>query len=218
MSSKDVPLSGVTATGLPGKVTARVIANFAVQHYRAAQLFADNSSRIELENAGNEFGPFVEEIRAYVSAAILSSAAALEALINELYIAHHSKLRGAIPDFEKEFWGRKGIERKPILQKYQHALRLLEKPRFDPVDPVFEDAATLIGLRNSLVHFKPLWDAEREQIVKLHDRLSNKFALSEFATETADFVTIRCMTGACAPLGSQRRARIDLRVWNTYCY
>ena len=42
------------------------------------------------------------------------SAAALEALINELFIADGSKLRALLSDFETQFWGQRGrgIERK----------------------------------------------------------------------------------------------------------
>ena len=55
----------------------------------------------------------------------MSATASLEALINELFIAHGSKLRAQLKDFEVEFWGKRGIERKPILDKYQHALAML---------------------------------------------------------------------------------------------
>lgn len=69
-------------------VTGRVIANFAGQHLQAAALFRNNLRVVEAEHASQEFGAFFEIIRCYASASIMSATASLEALINELFIAH----------------------------------------------------------------------------------------------------------------------------------
>ena len=115
----------------PHPPTVKVIHNFALEHLKAATIFRDHVVKLEAENAGKEWGSFCEEIRSYVSACILSATAALEALINELFIAHNCRLRNLFTDFEKEFWGPRGIERKTILYKYQLALEMLGKPRLD---------------------------------------------------------------------------------------
>lgn len=128
----------------------------------------------------------------------MSSAAALEANVNELFIAHGGPLRSTLSDFDAQFWGKKGIEQKPILAKYQEAMKILGKGELPEDSPFYEDAECLIGLRNSLVHFKPLWDPERKRQVDLVEKLKNKFALSSFCDEGADFISMKCMSHGCA--------------------
>src|SRR5687767_3067117 len=135
--------------------TGRVIANFAWQHLRAATIFRDHLIKLETDNAGRAFGSFFLEMRSYGSACIMSAAASLEALINELFIAHNSPLRAQLPDFESKFWGKGGIERKPILEKYQLALKMLNQPLLNEHSSPYRDAWALIELRNALVHYKP---------------------------------------------------------------
>jgi hypothetical protein len=66
------------------EVSARVIANFAWQHLKAATIFRDHVTALEKEYIKGDFGAFFEEIRSYASACLMSSVASLEALINEL--------------------------------------------------------------------------------------------------------------------------------------
>jgi hypothetical protein len=178
--------------------TGRIISTFAFQHLMAAALFARQARVIERQNLEMPFGAFFEDIRSYVSGAIMSSTAALEANINELFIAHGGPLRSTLSNFDAQFWGKKGIEQKPILAKYQKAMRILGKKELREDSPFYEDAECLIGLRNSLVHFKPLWDPERKKQVDLVGKLKNKFALSSFCDGGADFITMKCMSHGCA--------------------
>ena len=144
------------------------------------------------------FGAFFEDIRSYVSGAIMCSAAALEANVNELFIAHGGPLRCALPDFDTQFWGKNRIEMKQILEKYQKALKILGKTKLPQNAQFFEDAQCLIDMRNSLVHFKPLWDPRRGKDVDILEKLQNKFVLSSFCDEGADFISMKCMSHACA--------------------
>jgi hypothetical protein len=128
----------------------------------------------------------------------MSAVASLEALINELFIAHNSRLRAQLSDFESEFWGLKGIERKSILNKYQKALEMLRQPLLDERASVYRDAWALIELRNALVHYKPTWDPERQRQVELVEVLDGKFAPSPFPDSGANFVSMRCMSASCA--------------------
>jgi len=184
-------LAGIKATG-------RVIATFAWQHLQAATLFRDHLLHLEAEHSGHEFGAFFENIRCYASACIMSATASLEALINELFIAHGSKLRAQLNDFEAEFWGKGGIERRPILDKYQHALDMLNTPRYDEQTSPYRDAWGLIELRNALVHYKPTWDPERQRQTELAEVLKDRFPLSPFPDTGSDFVTMKCMSAGCA--------------------
>jgi hypothetical protein len=180
------------------EATGRVIANFAWQHLKAATTFRDHLVRLEAEHGGRPFGSFFEEIRSYGSACIMSATASLEALINELFIAHNSRLRALLVDFEAKFWGKRGIERRPILEKYQLALEMLGQPRLDERTPPYLDAWALIELRNALMHYKPTWDPDRRRHVELKDVLSGRFPLSPFPDAGADFVSMKCMSAGCA--------------------
>lgn len=179
------------------QVTARVIATFAWQHLKAATIFRDHVIEVEVKNAGQPLGPFFEELRSYTSGCIMSAAASLEALINELFISPHCALRPMLPDFESQFWGENGIERENVFKKYQRALRMLGKPPLDVHAQPYRDAWALVGLRNALVHFKPIWDPERQQKVELAEILAGKYDVSPFVDENADFVTMQSMSAGC---------------------
>lgn len=179
----------------------RVIANFAWKHLKAASLFRDHVLRIETDHMGLPLGAFFEDIRSYASACIMSSAASLEALINELFIAHEGNLRAQMSDFETEFWGSKGgkgIEGKRTLDKYQLALAMLNVSKFNPKASPYREASALVELRNALVHHKPTWDRARGREVELAEVLKGRFLVSPFPDEGADFVTMKCMSHGCA--------------------
>lgn len=175
--------------------TAQVIANFALQHFKAACLFQKQVEAIEHSHRDQEFGAFFEIIRSYCSGTILSSVAALEALINELFNSPTSRLYQLKDNPDRvDFPQNKNPE---ILKKYQKALRLLEKNSIDEDGSIFCEAKYLIFLRNHLVHFKPVYD-EKHEHVKLKNFLGGKFALSPFPDKGADFFTMKCMSAGCA--------------------
>ena len=179
------------------QASADVIANFALQHLKAAIIFRDHVIALENEHIYDQFGSFFEEIRSYASACFMSSAASLEALINELFIAHNGALRTQINNFEDEFWGNGGIVHKSILEKYNIALKKLNKAPLEEHTSQFRDVWALIGLRNTLVHYKPTWDPDRKRKVALSEVLNGKFPLSPFPDAGADFVSMKCMSAGC---------------------
>jgi hypothetical protein len=176
----------------------RVIDNFALQHLRAAAMFRDHLIVLERRNAGAPSDDFFEESRCYGSACIMSATACLEALINEFYIAHNSPLRNKFTDFETQFWAENGLWRKRTLDKYQTALKVLGIRRIDKQSATYKNAKALIGLRNTIVHFKPAWDDVRQSTVALVNELEGKFELSPFVDGKADFIGMRCMSAGCA--------------------
>ncbi len=179
------------------EATSRVIDNFAWQHLKAATTFRDQVIAIELQNSGKPFGSYFTDIRSYGSACIMSATASLESLINEFFIWPDGPLRQGLQNFESEFWGRNGIEWKPPLQKYQKALEMLGKQKFDEHVPPYRDAWALIELRNYLVHYKPTWDPDRNRKVELVEVLTDKYMLSPFLDGPADFVTKQSMSSGC---------------------
>jgi hypothetical protein len=180
------------------EASARVIANFAWQHLKAATLFREHVMEIEAKNFGEPLGVFFEDIRSYCSACIMSCAAALEALINELFIAPNLRLRPMLGNFEEEFWGRNGIENKSILEKYKLALTLLGANSFDESTTPYRDAWALIELRNALVHYKPTWDPDRKRKIDLVEVLRGRYQESPFIIGNADFVSMESMSAGCA--------------------
>jgi len=177
------------------KGTAHQRFNFAVQHLIAAARFARLCYTVEEANKGRPFGPFYDEIISYVTAAVFSSVAALEANINEVFADAQDGIitfDGFSPKLLNEIWDL--IEDKPILEKYQFALVLRGRERMSEGDRENQFAGTLIKVRNALVHFKPEWDHEQQEHDKIGTQLRCKFKLSPFVDENAPIFPMRCMT------------------------
>ncbi len=195
--TQPVALAAVAVVNVQVHANARVIANFAWQHLKAASTFRDQVLALEAANSGRAFGVFFEDIRSYGSACIMSTAASLEALVNEFFINPEGPLRRQLKDFDTDFSGRGGIEWKAPLEKYQVALDMLGQARMNQQSPSFRNAWALLDLRNALVHYKPTWDPDRQRKVELVDVLFGQYELSTFPDAGADFVTMRTMSGGC---------------------
>jgi len=195
---RPVELNASASVYASASADATVVANFAWQHLKAATLFRDQTVAIENEHRGEDFSSFFEEIRSYASSCLAASVASAEALINELFIAHNTRLRGRLSDFDAQFWGRSGIERRPILTKYRDALDLLGAPRLDENSSPTREMRALIAFRNLLVHFKPIWDQDRPERLDLYRELQGRFALSPFTNFNSDFFVQQCMSGGFA--------------------
>ncbi len=190
----------------------RVTSNFALTHFAAAKLFAGKVGEIEAAHVGQPFGNFWQEISIYCASCIIEAAASHEALINELFIAP-GPLSQSVSDFDKFFWGGDeirrhlfffrytkrvyGLERKPALMKYKKAMSILNKSPLSRTEGLYQDAEALIGFRNYLIHFKPLWDDERRQD-RLEDKLNGKFEFSPYPDDGAEFLAKKCMSAGCA--------------------
>jgi hypothetical protein len=155
---------------------------FSGHHIQAAAFFAREARRLEVAAAGTR-PVFSPDHRGYVVGAILSSAAFLEAAINELftdaYESHQPRLQGlpanTITLFSR-MWehGIPRTARYSTLEKYGVALSLAEKPPMKKGIPPWQPTSILIKLRNALVHYEPEWmvaDASNEpsepQLAKL---------------------------------------------------
>ena len=190
----------------------RVISNFALTHFNAAVHFANKVSEIEGANRSGPFGNYFEEVSIYCSSCIISAAASMEALINELYLAP-GPLNESFDNFDEFFWGceknetfmfffRKkkklhGFERKPALEKYRKALSQLGKQPLRKNEELYKLAGTLIGYRNYLIHFKPLWDEERRN-ESLEESLRGRFQTAPNVDNGANFLAMQCMSAGCA--------------------
>ncbi|WP_315139293.1 hypothetical protein [Achromobacter marplatensis] len=103
-----------------------------------------------------------EEAEAFATSAIIMSAAAVEAFINELCADcrdEGAKNSHGIPPAKAELVGRvwsdvPKTEREGVLEKYEIVLRLAELPRLDRKADAYQAVQNLLNLRNKLMHYK----------------------------------------------------------------
>jgi hypothetical protein len=198
--------SSATSVGrFAGSASARMRTHFNVQHMVAAAYFARSTLEIEPNHAADlvDGEPYFAH-RAYVTGAVLSAVASLEATINELFIDAQNPgsptFEGADPRIPgllaEESW--EEIEGKSTLCKYQKALTLVKKQEFDRGAPAYQDADALIQLRNALVHYKPEWNTEQKKHRKIEDRLKGRFAPNPFTGPNDVFFPNKCLGYGCA--------------------
>jgi hypothetical protein len=181
--------------GMSAKLSVR--SNLAAWHIIAAAQFARESAAIESANIGKPFGEFYQNIASCVMGSVLSSVAALEARINELFKDASTTISEQSPELNAAIWD--VLEQKAnILDKYDLALLLKGRSTLVKGVASYQNASALIALRNALVHFKPEWDHEDGTHKKLETRLANKFALSPFLGQGDAFFPKRCMSHGCA--------------------
>lgn len=177
---------------------------YSVYHLQSAYLFTLKAADIE-NRPMNDISPREEiEHQAYVSAAVLLSAAFLEAAVNELFYdpknefyGRSIKLSAAAKEAMIEVWNKAGTGRSPLLKKSNFLLRAAGKEQFKEREPVYEDASNLIKLKNLLVHYQPesfLPEEERD----LEGRLSGRFNFNGIAKEGSRFFPEKCLGYGCA--------------------
>ena len=164
--------------------------NLSYQHCQAARLFARKCSEIETTAISQEGGwkDPRRESEMYAIGAVLSSVAALEASINELYLQAIDQSErtevskdGRLGSLSKpqmkllgQLWPTIDKKRFAILDKYQITLTACGEDPLEKDREPFQSAATLIKLRNALTHFKP----ERSDKLNEHNRTSFKTSIS----------------------------------------
>jgi hypothetical protein len=189
-----------------GIVTVRIKHSLSKQHVRGARLLAAKASEIESRGLPIPETVLVEH-RACVMGSIMSAVAALEASINELFL----EVRDAEPrttDTLDErgsglmvaLWAE--TERLPILEKYQRALLFCGRPSFARGQAPFQDADSLVKLRDNLVHYKPEWNDEEGRHQSMMLRLKDKFPLNPTAEGDLWFPH-QCLSAGCASWATQ---------------
>lgn len=141
--------------------------------------------------------------RSYVSGAILSAAAFLEASVNELYLelsglkaGERTRLPRRVLAVLGRFWS--DIERAPVLHRYQVVLMVADAERFDERRAPFQDADSLMKLRDALVHFRPERPESRRRLRTLEQRLRNRFEPNPVAPADSDWFPDLCLSAECA--------------------
>lgn len=172
--------------------------HFSIQLLIAARLFCDNSYNIENKHAkeflsvcDKEKRKFISDDFSFVTGAIISCVTFLEANINEFYKDCYDKEIDRLePLTEKiiksigDSWEEVDRKRKPILYKYNLALKLAAKEKFNKGIRPYQSVCLLIGLRNELIHYKTetvtssSFDPEKRQ--EIEKQLKGKFSENIF--------------------------------------
>lgn len=179
----------------------RLKTHFNAQHMLAAAYFARKALDIESNHTDLVDGEPYFAHRGYVTGAVLSAVASLEATINELFIDAPSSptyqdVDPIVSMLLKEYW--EEIESASTLRKYRVALILARKARFNPGTSPYQEVGSLIQLRNALVHYKPEWDVDQREHKKIENRLKSQFAPNPFAGPNDAFFPKKCLGYGCA--------------------
>lgn len=159
-----------------------------IQHLMAAATFARAAGLLEKEHAGKSYGPFFDEIRWNVSAAVIMSVAALDANLNELL---------ADVSVDEEFLHL--IERLPFMDRHQYSLWHLGKQKLDLGKAPAQPVQLLLDFRNELVHPRPEWDNAQKRHKLLGDKLKSAgVPLTSFKIAGVPIYPLRVMSHGCA--------------------
>jgi hypothetical protein len=146
----------------------------AEAHLPAAVRFSLKVGELERTYAGTEDDRF--EIQDCAAACIFADVAALEAYANELFFQPQTTFPHHPIAEIRDRW--KCIQRSPIIDKFQCALSLWQRPRLDEGKYPTQDVALVIKLRNALVHFIPEWETKADEHRTLSANLKPKFTPS----------------------------------------
>lgn len=191
----------------PAVEAARLKHTFYRHLIGSARFFAQRARAIERavqekQRAAVTAGDLVRH-RSYVTGAILSAAAFLEASINELYLELHSvrarektRLPRRVLEVLGRFWS--DIERAPVLHRYQVVLMVADAERFDERRAPFHDADSLMKLRDALVHFRPERPESRRRLRTLEQRLRNRFESNPLVPTGSSWFPDQCLSAGSA--------------------
>ena len=193
----------VRATGTVGRRVRHDIMN---QYFEAAGYFTNCAASIEdeIQKAALKDEIETSQHRAYVVGAVVLAAMAMETCINGIYLDACSKNRQKLKELDDqeiallaEWWAFLDERRAGTLFKYQHALLLVRKPKLPPGENIYQNAKSLIDLRNALTHYKPEWDD-----AKIHETINNqlkgRFAVNPLAPDAYLWFPEQCLGSGCA--------------------
>lgn len=191
------------------KIFLKVQNQYATRHIVAAALFARLSGDIEKADVPPGFSYVVsDQYKAFVSASVFSAFAFLEATINEFFGGGMYKtlsgdaLDATTLEIKSRLWKIDVFRSSPIFEKFQSALDIAKKEKFDRSSSLGQNFDDLKALRNALLHFVPEWFPIGDDIEisnKLEKRLKGKFPLSPGSEKvTNPFFPDKCMSYGCA--------------------
>lgn len=180
-----------------GDLIAKLFYTFSSQHLESAQYFAEKAGEMEQQESVDR-----SQHRANVTAAVLTSVAFLEALVNEAYFKIiQTKLPPSLAESQRQLiqqlWDQT-VEGVSTLKKYQVLLLMLGATPFDAGGHPYQDTQSLIKLRNCLIHYSPEFHDEAQEHEALKRRLQGKFAENPLAPHTHLWFPHQCLGAGCA--------------------
>ena len=177
-------------------------------HIKAAAHFAKLSYKKEDEYDDSQpSSELLDEHRSYVIGSIITAVCYLEATINEVFtdvedISRSNEWSPDVAQKMKETWHN---ERElGLIEKYEKALCIVKSESFNRGAEPYQSAASLIYLRNALIHYKPEWVGTGESYnktvnEKLRQKLEKKIKkLNPMTQEGSLFFPHRGLGYGCA--------------------
>ena len=171
-------------------------------HIISAHNFAEGAAEIEKAELGDVPPEEKWKYRADITAAVLSSAAFLEASINELYLKLQKVTNSEDSHLRHELsllvsaWPQ--IVRSPVLQKYQIALSVTDADPYNEDVTPFAEAECLVRLRAALLSYGASWEDSQGRQQVLEARLKDAFAPSPLVSASRPWFPDRCLSAGCA--------------------
>jgi hypothetical protein len=167
---------------------------------------------LECSAVGSVNEATIFEHHSAVVTSIMMSAGSLEASINELFSDASEPDGGRFKALSTDSRGllaamwNKGVPRTArysIIEKYELCLTLLRKPDLDKSQAPYDNAQSLIELRNHFVHFEPEWQLQGRHLPqkdahRLEKVLRGKFPDSPLAGAGNSFYPERLLGHGCA--------------------
>ncbi len=190
-----------------GAISASMRVYYSSYHLWAARHFTRLAKDIEDAHTGHS--AFNIAHRSYVTSAILSAVAFLEATTNELFQdaadVHPSYIKpldARSTELLAGLWNeseQRSVSGWSILDKYQVALLCCGKPLFDKGAIPFQDAKFAIKLRNTLIHYRPETQSQ-DNLTKLGAGLKSKhFPLNRLMSGSGNpFFPDHCLGAGCS--------------------
>jgi len=144
------------------------------------------------------------EDRAFVLGAITSCVAFLESLVNEIFMLASEPIAssyGKLPAQKVmlDLW-EDVASKLPILAKYDLVLALNGCPPIDHGKMAYQDASSLVQLRNAVVHYRVgIRQHPDPEPISIEKRLAGKFPSSPYYPSlTGPFFPHKCLSAGCA--------------------
>lgn len=162
-----------------------------------------------LESSSNPANESALLHRAYVISAVTSSAAALEAMINEALAdaaeTEGSSISGLSDDARSRLatlWRVPGTSRHTILDKFDVAHLLITGKGLDHSHHRWRNATWVVRLRNDFVHFEPSWQEHGlrpvKETEKMERALKGVFPENQLAGSANPFFPDKLLGHGCA--------------------
>lgn len=175
--------------------------SFTNQFLQAATLFVNKAIAIEKIPNEDVTEDLKIEHRAYITTAIMQCAAALETEIHEIYEYGPNSLHGscAITVKEKEslFYLKDFIDKQSPLDKYNVALKVLNKAPLPTGAKTYQNAQLLIKLRNEITHYKSAWTGDLLKKKFLKELEGKRHNPPPFTHPSQNFFPHRCLNADC---------------------